>query len=70
VERTPSSAAAANDLQQQDEEDEEEEELEEWQKARMNPKLSSLVESKRVRDERDKRGHSKRRNVDATPGDE
>lgn len=53
--------------QQEADDEEEEDELEEWQKARMNPKLSSLVESKRVRDEREKRGHTKRRNVGADP---
>ncbi len=73
-----SSSGAGREVQQQlqqqqqqqqqqtlaEEEEEEEDELEEWQKARMNPKLSSLVESKRVRDEREKRGGQKRRNVD------
>ncbi len=53
-------AAAADD----------DDELEEWQKARMNAKLSSLVESKRVREDRDKRGYSKRRNAEPANADE
>jgi RNA polymerase-associated protein CTR9 len=70
VERAPSTSTISQEVQQEQEEEEEEDELEEWQKARMNPKLSSLVESKRVRDEREKRGHgSKRRNVDADPAE-
>ncbi len=43
-----------------DDEDEDDE-LEDWQRELMNTKMQSLVQSKRDRDDRDKRGFPKRR---------
>jgi hypothetical protein len=59
-----SAKASVKKAMVEEEDDDDDDDLEDWQKARMNPKLSSLVQSKRTREDRDKNRYSKRRRDD------